>query len=157
LEEEPATTAAPLTFDPRAGEVANRKQKPLMDLFNIPSNNMQMLTQLHKELTPIIQKQNSINGQDVCDGLIIYKDGCHSKLFLEIPKGKPNATFIKLQNIVVQIVKYCTDNDNDSVRQGAVKLIPGLGLEFKEWFLQVTKRQKATLQVPSIGLQWQRQ
>jgi hypothetical protein len=65
----PTTTAAPLTFDPKAGEVADPKQNPLMDLFNIPSDNMQPLTQLHKELTRTIQKQNSINGPDVlCDG-----------------------------------------------------------------------------------------
>jgi hypothetical protein len=54
------TSAVPLTFDPKAGEVADSKQNPLMDLFNIPSNNnMQTLTQLHKELTHTIQKRKS--------------------------------------------------------------------------------------------------
>jgi hypothetical protein len=71
--------------------------------------------------------------------LILYKDGYHSKLFIEIPKGKSKATFIKLRNIVVQIVKYCTDNDEDSVRQGTVKVTTGLESEFKESFLEVTK------------------
>jgi hypothetical protein len=94
-----------LTFDPKAGEVADPKQNPIMDLFNIPSDSMQTLAQLHKELTRTIQKQNSINGPDVlCDGSIIYKDGRHTKLFVEIPKGKSKATFIQLRNIVVWIV-----------------------------------------------------
>jgi flagellar biosynthesis/type III secretory pathway chaperone len=95
-EEAPTTTAAPLPFDPRAGEAADQKQNPLMNLFNIPSDNMQTLTQLHKELTRTIQKCNSINGQDLSNGLIIYEDGCHAKLFIKIPKGKSKATFIKL-------------------------------------------------------------
>jgi hypothetical protein len=43
-EEAPTTTAPPFTFDPKAGEVADPKQNPVMDLFNIPSNNMQTLT-----------------------------------------------------------------------------------------------------------------
>jgi hypothetical protein len=30
MEEAPTTTAAPLPFDPRAGEVADQKQNPLM-------------------------------------------------------------------------------------------------------------------------------
>jgi hypothetical protein len=78
-----------------------------MHLFAIPSNNMQTLTQLHKELTRTIQKRSSLQGQEeVCDGSILYEDGRHSKLFIEIPKGKSKATFIKLRNIVVQIVKY---------------------------------------------------
>jgi hypothetical protein len=55
-----------------------------------------------------------------------------------LKKGKSKATFIKLRNIVVQILKYCTDNDEDSVRQGAVKVIEGLESEFKESFLEVT-------------------
>jgi hypothetical protein len=121
------TTAGSLSFDPRAGEVADPKQNPLMHLFNIPSDNMQTLTQLHKELTHTIQKQNYISGQEeVCDGSIIYEDGRHSKLFIEIPKGKSKVTFMKLRNIVLQIVKYCADNDDDSLRQGAVKVIAGL-------------------------------
>ena len=138
-EEEEATTAVSLAINPRAGEVADPKQNPLMSLFNIPTNNVQTLTQLHKELTRTIQKQNSINGQEgVFDGSIIYDDGRHSKLFIEIPKGKSKATFIKLRNIVVRIVKYCTaDNDEDSVRQGAVRVIAGLESEFKESFLEV--------------------
>jgi hypothetical protein len=139
-EEEKVEEAPPIAFNPRAGEVADPKQNPLMNLFNIPSDNMQTLTQLHKELTRTIQKQNSINNQDeVCDGSILYEDGRHSKLFIEIPKGKSKATFIKLRNIVVQIVKYCTDNDEDSLRQGAVKVIAGLESEFKESFLEVAK------------------
>jgi hypothetical protein len=147
-EEAPTTTAAPFTFDPKAGEVADPKQNPLMDLFKIPSDNMQTLTQLHKELTRTIQKQTVINGQDVlCDGSIIYEDGRHSKLFVEIPKGKSKATFIKLQNIVVQILKYCTDNDEDSVRQGAVKVIEGLESEFKESLLEAaTSKGYSTIQ-----------
>jgi hypothetical protein len=36
-------------------------------------------------------------------------------------------------------VKYSTDNDEDSVRQVAVKVIAGLGSEFKEPFLEVAK------------------
>ncbi len=36
--------AKPLTFDPKAGAVADPKQNPLMDLFNIPNDNMQTLT-----------------------------------------------------------------------------------------------------------------
>jgi hypothetical protein len=43
-EEAPPTTAAPFTFDPKAGEVADSNQNPLMDLFKIPSDNMQTLT-----------------------------------------------------------------------------------------------------------------
>jgi hypothetical protein len=39
----------------------------------------------------------------------------------------------------VQIVKYCTDNDEDSRRQGAVKVITALESEFKEAFLEVAK------------------
>jgi hypothetical protein len=140
MEEAPTPTATPLPFDPRAGEVVDQKLNPLvMNLFNIPSDNMQMLTQLHKELTRTIQKRNSINGQDLSNGLIIYEDGRHAKLFIEIPKGKSKATFIKLRNIVVQIVKYCTDNNEGSLRQGAAKLIAGLELEFKELFLEVAK------------------
>jgi hypothetical protein len=87
-EESPTTTAASLTFDPKAGEVANPKQNPLMDLFNIPSDNMQTLTQLHKELSRTIQKRNVIDEQDIYDGSIIYEDGRHSKVFIEIPKGR---------------------------------------------------------------------
>jgi hypothetical protein len=34
-------------------------------------------------------------------------------------------------------VKYCTDNDEDSLRQGAVKVIEDLESEFKESFLEV--------------------
>jgi hypothetical protein len=137
-EESPTTTAAPSTFNRKAGEVADPKQNLLMDLFNIPSDNMQTLTQLHKELTHTIQKQNSINGPDVlCDGSTIYEDGRHTKLFVEIPKGKSKATFIKLRNIVVRIVKHCTDNDEGSLRQGAVKVIEGLKSEFKESFFEV--------------------
>jgi hypothetical protein len=137
-EEAATTTTAPFTFDPKAGEVADPKQNPLMDLFKIPSDNMQTLTQPHKELTCTIQKQTAINGQDVlCDAPIIYEDGRHLKLFVDFPKGESKATFIKLQNIVVQILKYCTDNDEDSVRQGAVKVIEGLESEFKESFLEV--------------------
>jgi hypothetical protein len=36
-------------------------------------------------------------------------------------------------------VKYCTDNDEDSLRQGAVKVITGLESEFKELFLEVAR------------------
>jgi hypothetical protein len=123
-EKAPTTTAAPFTFDSKAAEVADPKQNALMGLFKILSDNMQTLTQLHKELTHTIQKQTVINGQDVlCDGSIIYEDGRHSKLFIEILKGKSKATFIKLRNIVVKILKYCTDNDKDSVRQGAVNIL----------------------------------
>jgi hypothetical protein len=39
----------------------------------------------------------------------------------------------------VQIVKYCTGNDEDSLRQGAVKVITGLESKFKESFLEVAK------------------
>jgi hypothetical protein len=39
----------------------------------------------------------------------------------------------------VQIVKYCTDNDEDNLRQGAVKVIAALESEFKEAFLEVAK------------------
>jgi hypothetical protein len=47
----------------------------------------------------------------------------------------------------VQIVKYCTDNDGDSLRQGAVKVIAGLESEFKESFLEVaTDKGYSTLQ-----------
>jgi hypothetical protein len=71
--------------------------------------------------------------------LVIYEDGRHSKLFIEIPKGKSKATFIKLRNIVIRIVKYCTgDNDKDSLTQGEVKVIEGLKSEFKESLLEVT-------------------
>jgi hypothetical protein len=81
-----------------------------------------------------------MNGQDdVCDGSIIYKDGCHSKVFIENSKEKSKANFIKLGNIFVQIVKYCTDNEDYCLRQGAVKVIAGLALEFKELFLDVAK------------------
>jgi hypothetical protein len=140
-EEATPMTAASVAFDPRAGEAANLKQNPIMNLFAVPSNNMQqMLCQLHKELTRTIQKRNAVNGQEeVCEGSIMYEDGRHSKLFIEIPKGKSKATFIKLRNIVVQIMKSCTDNDEDSLRQGAVKVITALESEFKEVFLEVAK------------------
>jgi hypothetical protein len=59
-EEAPPATAASLAFHPRAGEAADPKQNPLMHLFAIPSNNMQTLTQLHKDLTRTIQKRNSL-------------------------------------------------------------------------------------------------
>jgi hypothetical protein len=36
-------------------------------------------------------------------------------------------------------VKYCTDNDEGSLRQGAVKVIAGLESEYKESFLEVAK------------------
>jgi hypothetical protein len=75
--------------------------------------------------------------QRFCDGPAIYEDGRHSKLFIEIPKGKSKASSIKLQSIVVQIVKYCTNNDKYSVRQGTVKVIAGLETEFKELFFKV--------------------
>jgi hypothetical protein len=69
------------------------------------------------------------------------------KLFVEIPKDKSKAAFIKLRNIVVQILKYCTDNDEDSVRQGAVTVIEGLESEFKESFLEVaTSKGYSTIQ-----------
>jgi hypothetical protein len=152
IEEAPTTTAAPLTFDPKTREVADPKQNPLMELFKIPSGNMQTLTQLHKELTRTIQKQTAINGQDVlCDGSIIFEDGRHSKLFVEIPKGKSKEAFIKLRNIVIQILKYCMDRDKDSVRQGAVKVIAGLESEFKESFLQVaTSKGYSTIQARCV-------
>jgi hypothetical protein len=155
-DEAPPATAASLAFDPRAGEAADPKQNPLMHLFAIPSNNMQTLTQLHKELTRTIQKRNSQQGQEeVCDGSILYEDGRHSKLFIEIPKGKSKATFIKLRNIVVQIVKYCTDNDGDSLRQGAVKVIAGLESEFKESFLEVaTDKGYTTLQAGVMSAEY---
>jgi hypothetical protein len=136
----PRTTTASVAFDPSAGEAANPKQNPLMNLFTIPSDNMQTLCQLHKELPCTIQKRNYVIGQEeVCDGLIVYEDGWHSKLFIEIPKRKSKVAFIKLRNIVVQIVKYCTDNEEDSLRQGAVKVITALESEFKEAFLEVAK------------------
>jgi hypothetical protein len=50
-----------VALNPRAGEVADSKQNPLMNLFNIPSDNMQTLTQLHKELTRTIQKRESLS------------------------------------------------------------------------------------------------
>jgi hypothetical protein len=155
-EEASTTIAAPLTFDSKAGEVADPKKNPLLDLFKIPSGNMQTLTQLHKELTRTIQKQTAINGQDVlCDGSIIYEDGRHLKLFVEIPKGKSEATFIKLRNIAVQILKYCTDNDEDSVRQGAVKVIEGLKSEFKELFLEVaTSKGYSTIQAGVMSAEY---
>jgi hypothetical protein len=46
---------------PRAGEAANPKANPLMHLFTIPSDNLQTLCQLHKELTRTIEKQNAEN------------------------------------------------------------------------------------------------
>jgi hypothetical protein len=156
-EEAPTTIAAPLTFDPKAGEIANPKQNPLINSFKIPSENMQTLTQLHKELTRTIQKQTAINGQDVlCGGSIIYEDGRHLKLFIEITEGKSKAAFIKLQNIVVQILKYCMDNDEeDSVRQGAVKVIEGLKSEFKESFLEVaTSKGYSTIQARVMSAEY---
>jgi hypothetical protein len=60
-EEEKVEEAPPIAFNPRAGEVADPKQNPLMNLFNIPSDNMQTLTQLHKELTRTIQKRESLS------------------------------------------------------------------------------------------------
>jgi hypothetical protein len=39
VEDPPPTRAVLVTFDQKAGEVANPKQNPLMDLFNNPSNN----------------------------------------------------------------------------------------------------------------------
>jgi hypothetical protein len=86
-EEAPTTTATPLTFDPKAGEVADPKQNPLMDLFKIPSNNMQTLTQLHKELTRTIQKQTVINGQDV--GRLSTKMGATRSYSLRSRKANP--------------------------------------------------------------------
>jgi hypothetical protein len=141
MEEVPPPTAALLSFNPKAGEAADPKQSPLMNLFEIPSDNMQTITQLHKELTRAIQNQNLKNGQEqVCDGSIMYDDGVHRRLFLEIPKGNSRSTYIKLRKIVVRIVKYCTDNDDEvSVRQRAVKVIEGLELEFKESFLEVAR------------------
>jgi hypothetical protein len=155
-EEASTTIAAPLTFDSKAGEVADPKKNPLLDLFKIPSGNMQTLTQLHKELTRTIHKQTAINGQDVlCDGSIIYEDGRHLKLFVEIPKGKSEATFIKLRNIAVQILKYCTDNDEGSVRQGAMKVIEGLKSEFKELFLEVaTSKGYSTIQAGVMSAEY---
>jgi hypothetical protein len=61
-EEVQPAAATSIAFDPRAGEEADSKQNPLMNLFKIPIDNFQTLTQLHKELTRTIQKRNSAIG-----------------------------------------------------------------------------------------------
>jgi hypothetical protein len=104
-EDEQPMTAAALAVDLTEGTVADPNVHPVMNAFNIPGDNMQALAQLHKEVTRRMQQLQIESGQEpVCKGSVLYEDGKHMKLFVEIPKGESKSTFIKLRNIVVRII-----------------------------------------------------
>jgi hypothetical protein len=139
-EDEQPITAAALAVNLTEGTVADPKEFPVMNTFKIPGDNMQALAQLHKEVTRRIQQLQIESGQEpVCKGSILYDDGKDLKLFVEIPKGNSKSTFIKLRNVVVRIIKYCADNDAESLQGCSTKVIAGLESSFKEAFLDVAK------------------
>jgi hypothetical protein len=120
--------------------VADPKEFPVMNMFQIPGDNMQALAQLHKEVTRRMQQLQIESGQEpVCKGSVAYDDGKDMKLFVEIPKGNSKSTFMKLRNIVVWIIKHCADNDAESLQGCSTKVITGLESSFKDAFLDVAK------------------
>jgi hypothetical protein len=134
------TTAAELEVDLTEGTLADPKEFPVMNIFKIPGDNIRALAQVHKEVTRRMQQLQTESGAElVCKGSILYDDGKDVKLFVEIPKGNSKSTFIKLRNIVVRIIKYCADNDAESLQGCSTKVIIGLESSFKEAFLDVAK------------------
>jgi len=96
-EEEQPITAAALAVNLTAGTVADPQEFPVMNAFKIPGDNMQALTQLHKEVTQRMQQLQIESGQEpVCKGSVLYEDGKHLKLFVEIPKGILGVTMTKM-------------------------------------------------------------
>jgi hypothetical protein len=133
-------TAAALAVNLTEGTVVDPKEFPVMNMFQIPGDNMRALAQLHKEVTRRMQQLQIESGQEpVCKGSVAYDDGRDMKLFVEIPKGNSKSTFIKLRNIVVRIIKHCADNDAESLQGCSTKVITGLESSFKDAFLDVAK------------------
>ena len=119
-EEEQPITAAALAVNLTAGTVADPQEFPVMNAFKIPGDNMQALTQLHKEVTRRMQQLQIESGQEqVCKGSVLYEDGKHLRLFVEIPKGILGVTMTKMMRKRQRAIEL---GDSKSGRQHAVVL-----------------------------------
>jgi hypothetical protein len=57
------------------------------------------------------------------------------KQLVEVTKGHSKQTFVKLQNVVVWIVKHCADDDAESLEGRSAEVIAGLESSFEDSFL----------------------
>ena len=79
------------------------------------------MAKLYEEVIRLMKQLQIASDQGpVCKATIIYDDGKDLKPFVKIPKGNSKSTFIKLRNIFVLIIEYCTNKDGESLVWGCL-------------------------------------